>query len=312
MPPAPYEPVACLNGRLVPFREACLSIVDDGIVQGAIVTERIRTFGQRPYLLVEHLERLRGSLRRTGIAPQSLVDTLPQNIEAVVARNVRSLQQWQDLAIVVFVTPGRNRALTRRTPLPHGPTVCVHTSVIPDPAWGVLASRGVHLVTPSVRQPLPEMLDPQIKHRSRLHWFVAEQQVHRQDPQAWALLLDGWGHLTETSSGNLMLCDGARLLTPRAAGVLGGISQRVVSRLAAAAGIPTVETDLSVADVLGAREAFLTSTGYCLLSVTHLNARPIADGRPGPIAQKLLRAWSAEVGVDISRQHQMAADRGHP
>jgi branched-chain amino acid aminotransferase len=249
-------------------------------------------------------------LRRTGIAEPSLVDALPQIVEAVVAHNARLLEDWQDLAIVIFVTPGPNRGLAAGIPADCGPTVCVHTTVIPSPVWGALATTGVRLVTPEVRQMPPESIDPRLKHRSRLHWYLAEQQARRQDPQAWALLLDGRGHVSETASGNLMIYDGARLLTPHAEKVLGGISQQVVGRLAAAAGIPTVQTDLSVADVLVAREAFLTSTGYCLLPVTHLNGRAVGDGRPGPLAQRLFRDWSAEVGVDIFAQHQLAAGTG--
>jgi branched-chain amino acid aminotransferase len=307
---APLEPVAALNGRLVPLRQACLSIVDDGLVQGATVTERIRTFSHQPYLLEDHLQRLRGSLAGTGIADPALVDALPQIVEAVVAHNSRLLEDWQDLAIVIFVTPGPNRGLAAGLSVDSGSSVCVHTTVIPSPAWGSLARTGVRLVTPEVRQVRSESIDPRIKHRSRLHWYLAEQQARRHDLQAWALLLDGQGYVTETASGNLMLYDGTRLLTPRAEQVLGGISQQVVSRLAAAADIPTLQTDLSVADVLAAREAFLTSTGYCLLPATRLNGRQIGDGRPGPLAARLLRDWSTEVAVDIFAQHQRTAGLG--
>lgn len=308
MPPAPLEPVVALNGRLVPLPQACLSVVDDGLVQGATVTERIRTFQHRPWMLDEHLQRLRGALDGTGIADPSVVDALPQTVHAVIAHNAPLLQDWQDLAVIVFVTPGPNPALAGDTPAPIKPTVCVHTTAIPSPAWGELVRAGVRLVTPDVRQVPPASIDPRIKHRSRLHWYLASRQARRQDPQAWPLLLDGRGYLTETASGNLMIYDGARLLTPRAEQVLGGISQQVVSRLAAAAGVPTVQADLSVADVLAAREAFLTSTGYCLLPVTRLNGRPISGGRPGPFAARLLRDWSSEVGVDIAAQHQAAQE----
>src|ERR1043165_4358299 len=41
-------PVAWLNGRIVPIADAKVSIFDLGLVQGAAVTEMIRTFGHRP------------------------------------------------------------------------------------------------------------------------------------------------------------------------------------------------------------------------------------------------------------------------
>lgn len=306
MKPQPTGHVAALNGRIVPLRDACVSIVDDGIVQGATVTERIRTFCHRPYLLAEHLSRLSQSLWLSRIADGSIIDGLPEIIQNVVSHNSRLLPGWQDLAIVIFATPGLNDALSAGVREAESPTICVHTVTIPAPGWAAAAESGVRLVTPSVRQIPTQSLDPQIKHRSRLHWFLAEQQARQIDPQAAALLLDSEGHVTETSSGNLIVFDGKQLCAPRAECVLGGISQQVVKDLAAAAGFEFVHRDLTPTEVIAAKEAFLTSTGYCLLPVTRLNGRSVGDGRPGRLGRQLLKDWSAEVGVDILAQQLQA------
>jgi branched-subunit amino acid aminotransferase/4-amino-4-deoxychorismate lyase len=301
------EPIVSLNGRIMPLREAGLSIVDDGIVRGATITERIRTFRQRPFRLGEHLDRLRRSLQVTGIAPATLVETLPQQIDGVLDHNGRLIADWQDLAIVVFVTPGTNPAFGRAT-LHAGPTVCVHTTPLPPPHWAALAAEGVQLVTPSVRQTPNNVVDPAIKHRSRLHWYLADRQATQTHPHAQALLLDQRGCLTETSTGNLIVFDGRRLLTPHPDRVLGGISRQVVKELAAVHSIDMAAADLTTADVLASREAFLSSSGYCLLPVTRLNGRAVGDGRPGPMYERLISDWSASVDVDILTQFQQAAD----
>ena len=58
-----------------------------------------------------------------------------------------------------------------------------------------------------------------------------------------------------------------------------------------------------------AEEAFFSSTTPCVLPVTVVVKREIGDGRPGPIVQQLLSAWSETVGLDIV--DQMARfDRG--
>jgi hypothetical protein len=54
--------------------------------------------------------------------------------------------------------------------------------------------------------------------------------------------------------------------------------------------------------VATADEVLLTSTPLCLLPVTRLNRRPIGPGRPGPVYQRLLAAWSDRAGIDIAAQ----------
>ena len=303
------EPIAVLNGRVVPAATAGVSMIDDGFVQAATVTERIRTFQHRPFRQAEHLDRLRFSLKSTGIAEPSIVDTLPSQIETVLAHNVSLVADWQDLSIVIFVTPGSNRSLAHSMRItPDGPTVGVHTLPTPSPHWDQQATAGARLVTPDVRQLPVSTLDPHVKTRSRLHWFIAARQAQQVDSQATALLLDAYGHVTETSSGNLIVFADGRLWIPRPEGVLGGISQQVVCELAAEHGITMTPRDMTPADVINAEEAFIASTGYCLLPVTRLNGRSIGTGEPGAMYERLIAHWSAVVGVDILAQFRRAAD----
>jgi branched-chain amino acid aminotransferase len=76
----------------------------------------------------------------------------------------------------------------------------------------------------------------------------------------------------------------------------------MVIELAGRLGMPFVERDIQVFDVLNADEAFLTSTPYCLMPVTKVNGVPIGDGPPGPLFRRLLTVWGEEVGLDIERQ----------
>jgi branched-chain amino acid aminotransferase len=80
--------------------------------------------------------------------------------------------------------------------------------------------------------------------------------------------------------------------------------------LAAELGIAFVERDIRAFEAINADEALLSSTPYCLMPVTRINGRTIADGRPGPIYRRLLGAWSRRVGLDIERQIIEGAARG--
>ena len=76
----------------------------------------------------------------------------------------------------------------------------------------------------------------------------------------------------------------------------------MVFELAEQLEIPLVEEDLQPYDMYTADEAFFSSTTPCVLPVTVVDKREIGDGRPGPIVQQLLSAWSETVGVDIVDQ----------
>jgi branched-chain amino acid aminotransferase len=135
-----------------------------------------------------------------------------------------------------------------------------------------------------------------------MHWFLADREARRVDPQAMALLLDRDGHVTETSTANFLIVKRGDIISPSARRILPGISRDMVVELAGRLGIGFAERDIQVIDSQCADEAFLTGTSFCLMPVTRLNGVPIGDGNPGPVSQRLLAAWSAEVGVDIHEQ----------
>ena len=66
--------------------------------------------------------------------------------------------------------------------------------------------------------------------------------------------------------------------------------------------VPWVEEDFGAYEVVNAEEAFHTATTYAIMPCTRVNGKPIGDGKPGPLTQRLIKAWSELVGVDIVAQ----------
>ncbi|NOX54440.1 MAG: branched-chain amino acid aminotransferase [Planctomycetes bacterium] len=306
------EPIAYLSGQWVPISQARVSVFDLGLVQGASVTEMVRTFGHRPFRLEDHLARLQRSLNAVGFEPVPSTDEFQAIVERVLAHNGKLLPASHDLGIVLFVTAGLNRTYVGAAGAERAkaPTVCVHTFPLPFELWATKLDHGQHLITPATRHIPPDSLDPRIKYRSRLHWYLADRETRGLDPEASALLLDRDGFITETSSGNFFIVRDNELLTPTERTTLPGVSQKVVAELAVHLGLGYRAVDLRVYDVLNADEAFTSSTPYCLLPVTRLNGSPIGDGRPGPVFGRLLDAWSDLVGLNVAEQiRTVAAER---
>jgi branched-subunit amino acid aminotransferase/4-amino-4-deoxychorismate lyase len=182
------------------------------------------------------------------------------------------------------------------------PTLCVHTFPLPFELWARKMQTGVHLVTPSIRHVPPQCYDPKIKYRSRMHFYLADKEAQLVDPDASGLLLDLDGNVTETSGANFLMVERGTIVSPTLVNTLPGVSRAMVIELAGKLGLPFVERDIQVFNVINADEALTTSTPYCLMPVTKINGVPIADGKPGPVFRRLLEAWSTEVGLDIKKQ----------
>ncbi len=302
--PALLAPLAYFNDRYIPADQASLPVWDRGVVQGATVTELIRTFRRVPFRLPQHLARLRSSLEYLGVVIGQSDDDLADIVQTLIKSYAPALLSHNDLGIVIFVTPGSISMYAGEFPVADAPTVCVHAFPLPFGPWTTKYQFGQALVVPRIRQIPADILDPRFKYRSRLHWYLADREAHAIDPAAVALLQNADGHLTETNSGNFFIVTGGTIRTAREADSLPGISQQFVRELAMELAIPYEVGDITLTAALAAEEAFVTSTTYCVLPVTRLNRQAIGTGSPGSVTLALLRRWSEQVGLDIVEQAQ--------
>jgi branched-chain amino acid aminotransferase len=290
------EPVVYVNGRLLPASQATISVFDRGFRVGDGVFDTARTFRHRPYKLREHIERLYRSMHYIRLNP----GITPDDMEAQTLRVVEHNMPLMDADDDVWITQVVSRGLLR-TPNA-GATVVILTEPLPFASFARYHKLGVSLVTPGIRHTPPQCVEPRAKTVSRMNLVLAEMEAQQQDPEAWALLLDLEGHITEYSSGNFFIVRKGSLITPFERRSLGGIARETVLEFAEELGIPTREADITPYDAYNADEAFITSTSKCVLPVGRLNGIRIGQQIPGPITQRLLDTWSARVEVDIVGQ----------
>jgi branched-chain amino acid aminotransferase len=319
------EPLAYLNGKFLPQSQALLPLHDAGFVMGATVTDLIRTFHHKLYRWQDHLVRFDQSCGSahlilistkeeiTAHTEESVRYDLPilnyvtmEEItalaEELVRHNAALLTPTQELALVLFATPGPVSYYVREeggSPGTGPITFGMHTFPLPMRRYREYVNMGVCLKVSNVRQIPVASIPPGIKMRSRMHYWLADREVHECGP-GMALLLDTDGYLTETASANVLIVQRGKVLSPPREKILEGISRRVVIELCAKLGIPFEEKPLTVADLESADEAILTCTSYCLMGITQVNCTGISW--PGPIFRRLLQAWNEEVGLDIHGQ----------
>jgi len=272
--------------------------MDRGFTVGDVVFDVARTFNGKSFRMEDHIQRLYRSLKFVRIDPGLSAKEMLAISEEVVQRNDHLRAEVGDFTITQFVTRGPGSSSRSAGP----PAVCVKVAPIGFGRFADLFKDGAHGVITRTRSYPVESLDPKVKNYSRMNFNLADLEAADVDPEAWPILTDAEGSLTEGTGYNVFLVTDGVIRTPGDRNILQGVSRGMVFDLARQLNIPLVEEDLQPYDLYTADEAFFSGTSPCILPVSKVDQREIGDGRPGPIVQQLLSAWSETVGMDIVDQ----------
>jgi D-alanine transaminase len=282
--------IAYVNGRYLPFRDAKVHVEDRGYQFGDGVYEVCEVRSGRLVDERRHLERLQRSLAELRIRSPMPVRALGVVLREVVARNrigygIVYLQVTRGVArrehafpsqvvpasLVVTVrglNKSRNEALAAQG---------IAVISVPDNRWGRVDIKTIGL--------LPNVLARQaaLERGARDAWFVDED-----------------GRVTEASSANVWIVTSSGTLVTRNAdhAILRGITRTVLFDAIKAERLTVEERPFTLEEAHKAREAFITSTSQIVLPVVRVDDRIVGDGKPGPVATALRRAYHryAEAG----------------
>jgi branched-subunit amino acid aminotransferase/4-amino-4-deoxychorismate lyase len=290
------------NGEWIPDSQLRIPVDDAGFLLGATVTERLRTFRGEVFRVDEHLRRLRRSLEIVGLDCHSIIDEVAAAIPGFLRRNGAQIETGDDWSVIAFATPGAAGS--------NRPTVCVHGYPLAFKSWASLYGSGLPVVISSIRQVPPNCLPPELKCRSRMHFYLADREAAARKPGARAILLDQDGYVAEATTANIVAFRaGEGLISPPADHILYGVSLGVVEELAVKIGVPFVTRRLTVEEFCSANEALITSTSICALPIVECDGKPIGNGCPGEVFARLLAAWNELVGIDVADQARRYAHR---
>jgi len=257
-----------------------------------------RTFNGKGFRLREHVDRLYRSLKYVRLDPGLSRQEMLAISEEAVSRDAQFLPEVGDFLIWQLVTRGPGRWAHSAGP----PTVCVEVRPISFHRFAPYTKTGVNGVIVGTRSHSSPTVDPKLKHHSRMNFNLAELEANDVDPGAWPILKDRHGNITEGTSYSVFLVTNGTIRTANDSTVLQSVSRLTVIDLAKSLGIPIVEEELQPYDLYTADEVFFAGTSYCVLPVSRVDRRLIADGKPGPMVGRLWAAWGEMVGVDIVAQ----------
>ena len=285
---------AYFNGDWVPWHQVRIAPEDRGFDVADVVFDIARTFNGVPFRLEAHIKRLYRSLKYMRIDPGLIPEEMTELCHEVVRRNEHRRSEVGDFAVNPFVTRGPS--------IDGPPTVCVNVKPLAFHTFARYFVEGAHGVVTRTRSYPSDVMEPKVKHNSRLNFVLAELEARDVDPDALPILLDRYGNVTEGIGNNVFLVKDGVLKTPTDRSILQGVSRGVVIEIARNLGIAVSEEDLQPYDLYTADEVFFSRTSPRMVPVIKVDNRPVGEKFPGPMTQQLLAAHSEMVGVDIVDQ----------
>lgn len=263
----------------MPIEEARVPVLDRGFIFGDGVYEVIPVYSRRPFRLREHLKRLQHSLDGIRLANPHDEDEWVRLIGELV-----ELNEEQDQSLYLHITRGvakRDHAF----PPDVVPTVFMMSNPLVT-STPELVESGVAVVSAVDNR----WLRCDIKAISLLPNVLLRQMAVDAGAAETLLLRDGF--LTEGAASNIFVVrDNVLLAPPKDNLMLPGITYDVILELAASASIKTEVRRINEEEVRTAQELWLTSSTKEVLAITHLDGKPVADGRPGPLFHRMYRLY---------------------
>ena len=275
------SPPIYINGKYFSKEDAKISVYDHGLLYGDGVFEGMRTYSNKVFRLVEHIDRLyesaRAILLTIPMSKQEMIDAVKKTVE---------LSGLSDSHIRLVVTRGSG-SLGIDPNRTSDPQVIIIVDLIAlyDRKY---YDEGLKIITASTIRNHPAALSPRIKSLNYLNNIMAKLEGLQAGCME-AIMLNHKGEVAECTGDNIFIVKKGQLLTPSAdSGILEGITRNAIIELANTLKIPARETTLTRHDLLVADECFLTGSAAEVIPVVSIDSRPIGDGKVGPTTKQLM------------------------
>ena len=273
-----------INGELVDEQDAKISVFDHCLLYGDGVFEGIRIYNGTIFQCAAHMDRLLASAEAIRLeVPYSrdeITDAMYQTLRA---------NGLKDGYIRLLITRGPGTLGLDLDKCSGGAVIIIADTIALYPPE--MYENGLEVIIAERRRISADMLPPAVKSCNYLNNILAKSEA-TDAGTGEAIMLNAQGQVAEATGDNVFLVKGGTVFTPPPeAGILIGVTRRVVVELCGKLGIPLEEKPISVADLRAAEEIFLTGTAAEVIAVTSVDGRSIGSGKAGPVTRKLLEAF---------------------
>lgn len=292
-----------LNGRILPEKEASVSVFDHGFLYGDGIYETMRVYDGVVFKLNEHIDRLYRSASLIGLR-------IPYNTEGIKAAIYETLiaNGFRNAYMRITVSRGRG-------------DIGLDPDLCPEPTILIIArkfreypaeyyKKGISVIIAKTRRNLREAIDPRVKSLNFLNNILAKIEAKKLGAYE-AIMLNVNKKLAEGTISNVFFTIDGMLCTPSVScGILDGITRGIIIELAKKRGIRVMEGKFKKEDIYSADEVFITNTTMEVMPVSGVDEQQYNVGSMAKLLRGLYRAEVNAYAEDI-RSKGEAIRLGH-
>jgi len=272
-----------VSGRgLVDPGEPVVRADDEGLLRGRAAFETLRVYSGRPFRLETHLDRLAASSESIGL-PAMERQELEELTSLVLGQVHKGDTVLGDSVLRLVWTGG---------PVGGPPMGLALLSDVPGWIEEVRRRGACAVSLLGIRAAVPWLL-PGVKSTSYAVNMAAEAEARRQGAEE-AIFVDADDIVLEGTVTNIWWRKGKTLYTPSLElGILAGVTRATVLELAPSCGYSVENDAYPLDDVLGADEAFTSSSIREIMPLVEVDGRPLGRGPAADTLQGALRGVAA-------------------
>ena len=264
-----------LNGKILPHEKALVGADDIGLARAFGVYDGIMTYRGLPFEFARHYKRLSRSAKLMGLR----VPVSEKELEAVIIQLVKKNSFKQPIVRVLLTGGTVLRGIDFD---PKKPTLIVLLEELSKPT-PLDYKNGIRVIAHEYERQIPEA--------KTINYIAAVRlQAAMRKAKAIETIYINKGKALEATTSNLFVVKKGKIITPKE-GILNGITRQVVLQLSKGA-YKVEERPLTIKELYGADEVFLTSSFKEVLPVTQIDGKKVGSGKVGKVTMDLMRKFS--------------------
>ena len=257
-----------VNGKLLPRKDAKVSVFDSIVQNGDGVWEGLRVYPEGIVCYDKHLTRLHEGAKALAYEGIPSKDEIKKAIKETLDANGMNT----DTHIRLTLTRGEKVTSGMDSRLNQSGCCLIVLAEWKKKVYDF--SKGIRAISSSIRRSIPAFLDSKIHHNNMLSLVIAKIQANISGYDA-AVMLDERGFVAELNDTNLFMVKEGSIFTPFAHACLPGITRQTFIDLFKENKINIFERDLSLVEFINADLVFATGTNGEITPVTEIDGRSI-------------------------------------
>lgn len=277
--------ICLVNGSFMPVEEASIGIQDLALIRGYGIFDFFRLAKGVPLFIDDHLHRFYQGASRVRLDPGIAQSELKDQIFELIQKN-----QMSESGIRIVLTGGVGGG-------PYGigkPNLIITQEPISFPSKEKY-EQGVKLITHEYLRDIPE-----VKTINYMTGIWLQEEVSRQ--KAFDVLYVFQGTVQELTRSNIYAVTSDEVLVTPKENMLHGITRKHLLD-SVRKEIAVEERILTVEELKGARELFLTGTTKRVLPIVQIDESKIGTGKPGHTTHRLMQLFK-ELEMNYIQQNQ--------